>query len=355
MKVLITNLTMAERSGTVIVTRDICLTLKNLGHFPLVYTSRIGPVADELRAQGVPVVSDITKIEEVPDVIHGHHTLETATAALYFPHTPAIFVCHDFTAWHDVAPRLANIVHYAAISHTFRRRLTAQDGIHPDATSVVLNGVDTDRFLLGPALPEIPRRALIFVKSEQHLRVVQAACDLAEIHLDAVGSSVGVVIDRPEDIIVGYDLIFTSALNAMECIVAGRAVIVCDGRGLAGFATLARYDAWRAENFGVPIFDKRLTVDAVRAEIDNFDRVEAVQVSQRLRHDANLQAWTASYLEIYRSAISRFQRPDANAVGRSGAGFLQQWSPLRLPAAWLAERDALREQIDRLTACLDCT
>src|SRR5688500_351980 len=99
MKILLTNLTLATRSGTEIVIRDLALGLAAAGHTPAVFTPDPGPIAQEIRNAGICVVSDVDEMTDVPDLIHGHHYVETAAAMLRFPRTPAIFVCHDRLSW----------------------------------------------------------------------------------------------------------------------------------------------------------------------------------------------------------------------------------------------------------------
>lgn len=347
MKILITNLGLAGRTGTEVVTLYLAKTLKRLGHHPMVYTTSIGDIAREIRSHGIPVVSDLSQIMETPDAIHGHHTLETTAAALYFPETPAIFVCHDFIAWHDEAPKLPNIKRYIAISNGFRRRLTVEDGIPVDDTSVVLNAVDTDRFSVGPTLAERPRNALIFAKNTQHLQAIQSACQRLELPHDVIGTAVGRTIDRPEDLVKNYDLVFASGLSAMECMATGRAVISCDGRGLAGFVDEARYEAWRPENFGLATFTQLLTTDAALAEIQRYDATQAHQVSQRIRNEANLTNWANQFVDIYRQVQDGFTPSSGKDMTRAAADIIQRWSPTRNPPAWLHERQVLLDTIKR--------
>src|SRR5262245_17676894 len=104
--VLITNITLADRSGTTIVVRDLALGLLHMGHKPIVYSPIIsGPIPKELRAASIPVTDDILSIEQQVDVIHGHHTPATAIAIARFPQAPAVFTCHDFVIWHDSPDR----------------------------------------------------------------------------------------------------------------------------------------------------------------------------------------------------------------------------------------------------------
>ena len=348
MRILVTNATLNSRSGTEVLTLNLVKTLKALGHQPAVYAPKIGPIADEIRQFGIPVTDDINTITQTPDVIHGHHTIETATAALRFPATPVIFVCHDFTAWHDTAPHLPNITRYIAISEGFRARLTHQDGIAPALCDVILNGIDTQRFTPGPPLPETPRKALIFAKNTQHITAIQQACDQMDIAHDTVGAAVDRLIDTPETLIQSYDLVFTSAMSALECMAAGRAVIACDGRGLAGFVSPDRYAAWQRENFGLPTFNQSLSVANFISEIKRYNAAHAAEVSAHVRKDANLRDWAVRYVAVYENAIADFTAPASADMARATSGFIQTWSPSTQPPAWIRERDSLLARIHHL-------
>ncbi|TCS10448.1 glycosyltransferase [Caulobacter sp. BK020] len=351
LSILLTNITLASRSGTETVTRDLAFALLQAGHRPMVYSPRLGPVAEEIRRASIPVTDDILAIGETPDVIHGHHVVQTAVAATRYPDTPAIFVCHDFMAWHDHPPRLPNIRAYVSISEAFRTRMTVQGGIDPKLVEVIPNGVDTVRFRPGPPPPDKPRRALAFAKNHGHLEAIQAACAQRGIIVDAVGAAVDRLTDAPEALLPRYDLVFCSALTAIEAMAALRPVIVCDGRGLAGFATEERYAGWRRENFGLRTLSRPVTVEALLDEIDAYDAVGAVALGERVRREANLQAWAESYVSLYRRAIrSHGMAPlvGRDETARAVALHMQTWNPSLDVAGWPLEREALLADIARL-------
>jgi Glycosyltransferase Family 4 len=347
--VLITNIVLSGRSGTEIVTRNLAAGLIRRGHRPIVYTPSPGPIADELRQLSVPVVSDIEQIGKPVDIIHGHHTPVTAVAVARFPHAAAVFVAHDFTAWFDRPPKFPSIRRYLAVDATVADRLICEHGFAPDAVQVLPNAVDLDRFLPGPPLPERPRRALAFAKNLGHLEAITQACKARGIALDSIGQAVGRVVDTPEALLGGYDLVFTSAMSALEAMACGRAVISCDGRGLAGLVTPANYDAWRPLNFGLRTLQRRVTADAILSEIDLYDAAAAAAVSERVRAQAGTGAWLDSIVACYRACIDehRSQPPAAADWSRATAKYLQDWQPRpNQQWPWLAERQALIERID---------
>lgn len=349
--ILLTNMSLAGRSGTEIVTRDLAIALLRAGHRPMVYSPALGSIAEEIRQASIPVADDILKIREAPDVIHGHHVIQTAVAAARFPNAPAIFVCHDFVAWHDRPPYLPNIRRYVSISEAFRTRLTIEGGIDPDKVVMVPNGVDTKRFLPGPPLPAFPRRALVFAKNHGHLDAITQACALRGVALDAVGPAVGNVAEAPERLLHDYDLVFCSALTAIEAMATLRPVIVCDGRGLAGLATVERYEAWRRENFGLRTFSRPVTIDTILSELDLYDAADAVALGERVRRDADLERWAKRYAALYRQVIKEHASAPASSsdeAAQAVALHMQTWDPSLDIGAWTHERERLLATIERL-------
>jgi glycosyltransferase involved in cell wall biosynthesis len=352
LSILITNLQLSGRNGTEIVTRDLALGLRRLGHRPIVLTQTDGPIATELRGASIPVATDIARIGGPVDIIHAHHTHMAAIAIARFPAAPCVFLAHDFIAWSDAPPMLPSVRRYMAVDETVADRLTFEHGLPKDAVRVHLNAVDLDRFQPGPALPAKPRRALAFAKNDRHIRPIREACAARGIELDFVGQGVGRLISAPEVWLPRYDLVFGSALTALEAMACGRAVVVCDGRGLAGFVTPARFAHWRSCNFGLRTLTPDLTADALLREIDAYEAASAAEVGLRVREEASLDSWLAALLDLYAEVIAahRASPPSETETALAMARHLQTWAPradARWP--WIAERERLVQQLEFLS------
>ncbi|WP_192244054.1 glycosyltransferase [Mesorhizobium silamurunense] len=342
--VLIANIYLTGRSGTEVVTREVAFALRRAGHRPIVYAAGLGPIAQEIQARGIPVTDDISTIAADVDIIHGNHNQVTAIAAARFPNAPALYFAHDFTAWHSAPPFLANIWKYVAVDDTVAERLQFEAGIPADRIVTLLNAIDTDRFALGPPLPERPRRALAFAKNVQHLHAVRTACERHDITLDVAGGIVGDLVNEPELLLPQYDLLFTSALSALEAMACGRAVVVCDGRGLAGMARSDNWDAWRRRNFGLGVLQRRLSPDAISAEIDRYDAIDAAEVTRKTRQEAEMARWLDACLSLYDEAIRQHRAapPIARDLNLSLARHMQTWLPKPEPIwPWMTEREEL--------------
>ena len=306
MRVLLTNLTLASRTGTEIVTRDLARGLAAAGHTPVVFTPDPGGIAQEIRESGIPVTRDLTDVTEVPDVIHGHHYVETTAAILRFPQTPAIFVCHDRFSWHDLPPHCEQIRRYVAVDRNCLERLTVEGGLSSQQIRLIHNAVDITRFSAPRRLPEKPRRALIFsnyAARGTHMEPVIDACGMLGVPVDVIGSGVNASSDRPESLLHAYDIVFAKARCALEAMAAGAAVVLCDTSGLGPMVTLPDVPLLRDWNFGMRCLQQRLTAGAIAAEIMKYNAADAQAVSAWVRATATLDTAIRTYIELYEEVI----------------------------------------------------
>jgi len=301
-RVLIATYAATSCSGSDLYTRDLALALLRRGWQPVVYSTVLGAVAEELRLATIPVTNDISAIAAAPDVIHGHHHLETLTALARFPGVPALFVCHDGLTWHSMPPRTPRIGQYIAVDRNCRDRMMLEHGIPESAVRLLPNAVDLERFQRRPSLPRRPLRALIFSNAaspHSFASTIEAVCKQRGIALDVVGRAAGTATDHPEEILPRYDLVFGKARCALEAAAAGAAVIVCDARGLAGMITTRDLDAMRQLNFGLRLLQRPITEATIGAEIDRYDADDAAIVTDAIRLTAGTDLLAEQFIELY--------------------------------------------------------
>src|SRR2546422_4434185 len=142
MRILITNNTLDFRGGSELYVRDLAIALLKRGHMPIAYSTKLGDIAQEIRAATVPVIDNLDALAAPPDVIHGHHHLDTMTALLRFPGVPAVYFCHGWLPWEETPPRFPRILRYVAVDHLCRDRLLFEHGIPEDRIRVLLNFVE---------------------------------------------------------------------------------------------------------------------------------------------------------------------------------------------------------------------
>jgi hypothetical protein len=341
LKVLITNFALDQWGGSDLYVLDLARALLERGHRPVVFSPRLGEVADALRAATVPVVDDLRDQESAPDVIHGQHHLPTMTALHRYPQTPALFFCHGWLPWEEKPPLHPRIRRYVAVDHTCRDRLLLEAGIPETKVEVVLNFVDLRRFRPRTALPRQPARALVFshqASEASHLPAIREACAKRGIAVDVVGRDSGRVTRRPEEILPGYDLVFAKARCALEALAVGPAVVVCDARGMGPLVTSANLDRLRVLNFGVRALQQPVQAAALLGEIDAYDAADAARVSAEIRATAGLDLATDRIVSLYESVLQETREPgfaiDAEEESRAASRYLHGLG--REVTAWAA-------------------
>jgi hypothetical protein len=326
-RVLIATYSASSISGSDLYTRDLALALLRRGWQPVIFATVLGKIAHELRQATIPVTDDITSIAAVPDVIHGHHHLETLTALARFPGVPALFVCHDGVTWHSTPPRTPRIVQYVAVDRNCRDRMLFEHLI--TNVRVLPNAVDLERFIRRPPLPQRPMRALVFSNAaspDSFASTIKEVCSQRGIALDVVGLAAGNATDRPEQSLAQYDIVFAKARCALEAAATGAAVIVCDERGLAGMITTHDLDAMRELNFGMRLLQRPITKATIAAEIDRFDAGDAAKVTDAIRATAGTDHLAEQFTEIYDGLRSRHVPMPLDADLRATAESLSRLS-----------------------------
>ena len=308
LRVLITNYTLATRTGTETYVRDLALGLASRGHTPLVYTPEPGEIAAELADGGIEVRDSLAGFAAAPDIVHGHHTIPALQALLHFPEIPGVYVCHDAANPVDTPPRFPRILRHVAVDENCKERIV-RVGVPPGQVPVIYNSVDLSRFRPRDPLPAQPTRALLFsnyAREGTHLGPVRAACARAGLALDVIGSEVGNLSAAPETIIGQYDLVFAKARCALEAMAVGAAVILCDFRGAGPMVTSADLSELRRWNFGARTLRWPLDPQFLLTQITRYDPVDAAQVSRRIRASAALGAEVDQFVALYGEVLEEW-------------------------------------------------
>jgi Glycosyltransferase Family 4 len=332
--VLITNARLGWRAGTELYVRDLARGLLARGHTPVLYSPRPGRLAEELRRETVPVVDDLEGLSDAPDIIHGHHADETATALLRFPSTPAVFVCHDWYSRRDHPPAFPRVLRYVAVDQPCFDKLVFEHGVPEERVRLLYEFVDLERFRARAPLPARPRRALIlcnYTKENEHLRAARAACARAGPALDVYGLGVERPCAEPEKLLREYDLVFAKGRTALEALAVGAAVVVYWWRRLGPMVTAEGLEGLRRDNFGVRAMGEQLTPEefgrAVGRAVETYDAADAAEVTRRVRASAGSGRVVEELLALYAETIAEHAAappPDPEAEARAAARYLRR-------------------------------
>jgi glycosyltransferase involved in cell wall biosynthesis len=333
MRILITNLFMANYSGTETVVEMLADGLRHSGHSPMILAPTLGPQADAMRARGHVVVDRVAALPAMPDLIHAQHTPVALSAFAAFPDVPAVFSCHS-PLFEVEAPRPhPQIRRWIAVDELCRERCLSR-GVPAEHLTVIPNTVDLHRFARRPPLPSRPTRALLLTKNHEHQAAVRAVSLEHRLPLDELGPATGRFSTRIEQDLVNYDLVFATERMALEAAAVGCAVIVCDGRGFAGLLTSTDLPSWRRLNFGTGLFTAQTTPVTLRDAIARYDADDAAIVTDRLRAEASADTSIARHLAIYAAALADPGPRDAAARAAATAAWIEDLVPSAVTRDW---------------------
>ena len=286
---------------------DVARRLKQLGHEPVAYSPDLGEVAQLLTQTGVPVVRNLLDLPFRPDVIHGHHHIETMSALASLPGVPAVYFCHGSAPWQEMPPVFPRILRYVAVDEPCRERIVREANVPFEKVRLLLNFVDTDVFRPGPPLPPRPERALVFSNNateENYAAAVHAACEQCGITLDMRGLASGNPTNEPHDLLPQYDIVFAKARAAIEAMAVGCAVVLCDKVGLGPMVTTANFARLRPNNFGRRTLVDEPTVENIVTAIQSYDPTDAARVRHLVRSEANMTDAVDEIVRIYEEVIA---------------------------------------------------
>ena len=306
--VLLTNNTLSSRGGSETYVRDVALALLRRGHRPVAFSLVLGECGRRVAAGHHPGARRSRPAwPSAPDVIHGHHHLETLIATLAFPGTPVVNFCHGWLPWEEMPLHHPAVRRYVAVDEVCVDRLVREEGIPRSRVELLLNFVDLDRFRPRPPLPPRPLRALVLsnpATADGYARAIIAACEAAGIEVDIVGLHAGNPSDAPETLMPAYDLVFAKGRTALEALAVGCAVVPADFMGAGPLVTPDNYAELRARNFGIRALTHPHDAGWYGSQIAQYCPLAAADVSARIRADAGIDPAIDRLIEIYSAAMT---------------------------------------------------
>ena len=303
MRLLLTNHELdVAKGGTQAFIMDFASALKARGHEVAVYVPRPGPLAEELRGRGVPVMANASSIPFVPEVIHGQHHLPTMTALCAFPEAPAIYYCHGYRPWEEQPPVHPRIRRYVGMAKVMTDWLAGATGRKPEEVAVVPNSIRLEQFQRVRTLGLQPRRALVFGNtaiSGENLTKLRQACEQRGLTLDLVGATFGTTTAAPQDLLPEYDVVFAVGRCALEALASGCAVIPFSSVGAMPMVQPDTFERHAEINFAVPETVRPLTVDFLVQNLGQFDSGRAAEVTRLVRSRLGFEQTCHQFEELY--------------------------------------------------------
>jgi glycosyltransferase involved in cell wall biosynthesis len=311
MNVLITNIELGLRSGTVVYVFELAVGLKEKGYHVEVYTRVVGDTARELIKKGIHVTDDLSELKNIPDIIHAHHNLVTIEVLHRFKKTPVILFLHDRISIYEIPVKNVRILKYIAVDYNCLDRLRIDAEIPEKYTGVIYNWVNTNRFKLRKEFASRPSTALVFsnyAKENNHYQVIASACKQYGLTLEVIGSGTGNYIKQPEEMLLKYDLVFAKAKAAMEALSTEAAVVLCDFHGLGEMVAPVNLNYLRDFNFGMKTLTRPFNVTLLMEEISKFNESNNRLNAEWIREQASFSHVLEQIMQLYHQTVTDYRQ-----------------------------------------------
>lgn len=308
MKILIGNFLLRDRTGSELFTLETAAGLRERGHEVGIFCLRRGPVAGAATGAGVRVVTDCGRLPFAPEVLHANMLSVALAFAAAFPQVPLLGHLHGANFWHEeviVHPSLRRLL---AVAPALARNLERAWGLAAGSVGTEFGGVDLRRFRPRAEIPERPRRALFYGRSIAPPRTVakvRAACarhGIGFTHLSDLGGN----LERPEEILPRYDLVFALGRSAREAASCGCAVMPVFSELALPIAAPANLKWLHHTGFSAPGIRGSTSEARIAELLGRYDAAAVRQVSDWVRREYDLERF-----------LDRLEREYAELPGRS--------------------------------------
>jgi len=119
-----------------------------------------------------------------------------------------------------------------------------------------------------------------------------------------IGTRVGNLVDHPEHVLPGYDVVFAKARCALEAMAVGNAVILCDEFGIGPMVSSAEVSELQKWNFGMRTLKLPIAPARIISELDRYDAADARRVSDYIRTRAAAKRLIQEYLSLYEKVMA---------------------------------------------------
>ncbi len=212
-------------------------------------------IAEKLKGLGVLVLDNLEALTMEPDIIHGHHHLDTACVLARFPHTPAIAFNPGVVPWEEASfPPIERIYRYVTVSHVPTKRVFTE-GIARERTTYLPSFIDADEFLADfrtrkQRIHASPRALIYGNYPHKGLHLIENTGRKHGFVLDMAGYAFGQTVTEPSALLPNDDLVFATGKAAMEALYCGAEVILSGPHGFGTHVTSANFSYLHARNFG---------------------------------------------------------------------------------------------------------
>jgi hypothetical protein len=333
MRILITNHSLSALGGSETVVIDLCRLLRKRGHDVMVFSSRLGHVAELLNGELFPVVSDLAQLRFRPDIIHGQHHLETFAALVALPDVPAISYIHGIVPWQERVALHPRILRYVNLSESARNRVILEKNIPPERVYALPNFVRLDRLSPPKVAPERLRSAVFLSRARPRPWILEAlhrVCETQGIAFHQETAWAEGKVEDPLPLYDGHDLVFATGRTALEALARGCAVSTTDSEMLGPLLTPSNIAARREVNLSRAIWEEGVSGSDLSGQLAAYSAASQGETTEYIRRHADAENAIDQLVTLYESVVEEWKtsRIDSAAESIATSDYLRALIPL---------------------------
>ncbi len=305
LRILMCNFRLAEHTISEVFTRDVASMLHRSGHQVAIYTSQKGDLAEEVEAQGIPVLDQPGQLSFTPDIIHGQFNLETICALLHYPQAPAIYLTHGSHQWRERPPKFPRIFRYLAKSADAAQWVAEVVNQAPEEVPVLPEFIDLGELPASLPVRKRPLRALVYdavPALEFKVGQIRQACKHLEIEVVQYSHLIGQGSIHLPTLLPEFDLVFASGYAATQALALGCGVICFESTQIGEMVTTENFTSLFADQF--PAHE---TGRSPEEEIRQWQTRLLSPLAGWIREALSTDNYRRQLESYYREAISRHQ------------------------------------------------
>lgn len=291
-------------AGTETYTHTLAVELQRLGHEAIVYASTVGPIADQAREQGIPVIDRLEGLPPTCDAVVSQDTSTAFVLTKRFPGAVRLQVVHsDYHALQS-PPQLDGVCDAVVVLNDRVRRHVESLAHHPPIVRLG-QPVDLRRFRGQREGQEQRTNRVLILGNYLHgpiAEVVTGAC--RDAGLEPVQAGVHTApTATPEQLMADVDVVIGLGRCVIEAMACHRAAYVFGVMGSDGWVTPDSYPALEADGFAgsatTRCVDRRQMADDLRtwhAQMGLVNRQLAKSGHDIQRHAQELVAELRSHM-----------------------------------------------------------
>jgi hypothetical protein len=266
LRVALSNWSLQNRSGSELWTFDIAGYLQRHDTDVIVHAPVLGAVADAITASAIRVTSSADEVLAfAPDIVHLNHAeaVKDVVAPLMSGQAKVVNMCHGLYPRPGL-PLRRDAHRYCATSITAKTKIRLLTGGGWDTIHIIPNFFDAARFRRRDKR-ESGKKALVYSNKvgPDDIALLRAAIERHGYQFDAAGQWERPV-DRPEEILPGYDLVFAVGRSAIEALGCGCQVVIWEYGVIGPLVTPENFWTCVVANFALTsqLLPYRFTQDA---------------------------------------------------------------------------------------------